>query len=1017
MRSLLASRGQQLSHFLRSLRYSSSRAGARDDMARYLFSSQRGADESLPPPAAGDAAAAAAAGREGSDGAGLEVGPDGWEGVDDGDVEEEGFEPGADSDPEDGGEWLGGDSAGGNPFASMTRSYYRRVINPPAALARGMDSVLKGRNISALTAHWRDMQRSLKERNVALLRDVQRAAQLHEAQRAGSLLDIPPNALTTESPPLLYGPNETLAYALHGLLPSYGVAKRAVEEVAAALPAWSPRSMLDFGAGPGAAVWAARTQWPDTLVDVVVVEPSRSMTQVAEHLLADVPGVMYRRSMEEVARLHRGKRYDLVVAHYTLGQLTSDKEREEALVALWDAVAPGGVLLLSEHGDRWGFHVVRRSRDRLLDRATAIARLLPQYAADVGELEGAPAQLEGAAGVAPADALLGGGAAVVTPSPVRRLPSTGEVKRYLKAYGERHALSTGGRLLRPPADLQGTAVIGPCSHARACPMPANSWCHFSQAVARHRKAGRSAAGAGLARGWEKFSYVLLRKTDARSVSEHAPLTHAGWQPRSGAVYSLLDAPLPSGEDSDGGAGGAAPKELALTKLFLEPDPWWLTQRPGRGGALGGEAAEGGEGAAALAAAGGGGSAAPVVDVLALARQAQYAPQNARGRRRAAFLPPSESSTAVYEQLERAEGKVTWTRREGGAGKAARGARAEEEEEEKEDEEEEAGDESGGGAGEDEDEEEERSTVRALEEQVRIAIAARLPGAGQWARLVRPPLKRGGHVILDVCTPQGTFERRIASHSKMAPFPFAYRAARKSRWGGWWPNWIARLSNERPLPPASALLTGAGQGAGDLPRLPPTRHYTQEQLRQLATESDAEAAERRDDRATQLREQLENITLKKLRRALRFGAAAPGQGGGGSGNDGAGSGGAERAHSSGSDAEDAPGATPRKRPTRNQRRRAVINMAMGQDNFVLPEERAKALHAQGKGPQSAGFASVETAEIGAQFFADGKYRRIDASGLLSRDKALRERAQGSGEQMLKRRRGAPVAAGKGESKDD
>jgi hypothetical protein len=71
------------------------------------------------------------------------------------------------------------------------------------------------------------------------------------------------------------------------------------------------------------------------------------------------------------------------------------------------------------------------------------------------------------------------------------------VKRYLKAYGERFALTTGGRLLRPAADLHGTAVLGPCSHARACPMPANSWCHFSQAVARHRKAGRTASGGGL----------------------------------------------------------------------------------------------------------------------------------------------------------------------------------------------------------------------------------------------------------------------------------------------------------------------------------------------------------------------------------------------------------------------------------------------------------------------------------------------------------------------------------------
>jgi hypothetical protein len=283
-------------------------------------------------------------------------------------------------------------------------------------------------------------------------------------------------------------------------------------------------------------------------------------------------------------------------------------------------------------------------------------------------------------------------------------------------------------------------------------------------------------------------------------------------------------------------------------------------------------------------------------------------------------------------------------------------------------------------------------------------------------LVRPPLKRSGHVVLDVCTPQGTFERRIASHSKMAPFPFAYRAARKSRWGGWWPNWIARLSKERPLPPASVLLPG-GEGGG-LRRLPPTRHHTAEQLRQLATESESEAEGRRGGRAQALREGLENIRLKKLRRALRFSGAEASASG--SGSDGAAAaaaaaaGGGASTASSGSDGEGALGAPQRKRPTRNQRRRSAIAMATGNDNFVLPEERAKALYAQGKGPQSAGFASMEAADIGAQFFSDGKYRRLDASGLLSRDKGLRERAQGAGAKMLKKHRGA----GKGpESEED
>ncbi|GME64324.1 DNA-binding TFAR19-related protein [Neofusicoccum parvum] len=50
------------------------------------------------------------------------------------------------------------------------------------------------------------------------------------------------------------------------------------------------------------------------------------------------------------------------------------------------------------------------------------------------------------------------------------------------------------------------------------------------------------------------------------------------------------------------------------------------------------------------------------------------------------------------------------------------------------------------------------------------------------RLVLPPLKRRGHVILDVCTPAGRLERWTVPRSFGRQ---AYRDARKSRWGDLW----------------------------------------------------------------------------------------------------------------------------------------------------------------------------------------------------------------------------------------
>lgn len=62
------------------------------------------------------------------------------------------------------------------------------------------------------------------------------------------------------------------------------------------------------------------------------------------------------------------------------------------------------------------------------------------------------------------------------------------------------------------------------------------------------------------------------------------------------------------------------------------------------------------------------------------------------------------------------------------------------------------------------------------------LALDLPSPLTFPRTILPPLKRRGHVILDLCTPAGNIERWTVprSYSKIA-----YRDARKSRWGDLW----------------------------------------------------------------------------------------------------------------------------------------------------------------------------------------------------------------------------------------
>lgn len=64
---------------------------------------------------------------------------------------------------------------------------------------------------------------------------------------------------------------------------------------------------------------------------------------------------------------------------------------------------------------------------------------------------------------------------------------------------------------------------------------------------------------------------------------------------------------------------------------------------------------------------------------------------------------------------------------------------------------------------------------------------------RWARVISPGLKRGGHVIVDLCTPAGTVERRVIGRSKVGAA--GYKHARTSRWGDLWPYEHVRSRND------------------------------------------------------------------------------------------------------------------------------------------------------------------------------------------------------------------------------
>lgn len=173
-----------------------------------------------------------------------------------------------------------------------------------------------------------------------------------------------------------YGDEATaLAYAATRMPACYAALRRALGEVAARQgAAWAPATMLDFGAGPGTAAWAARDAWPAAALRVTAVDASGAMAWLGRAVQAartrSDAEAGAASSVYWTARLGpASRRADLVTAGYVLGELDGDGERRRLVADLWARVAPGGVLLLVEPGTPAGSRAVAAARTQVLEAA------------------------------------------------------------------------------------------------------------------------------------------------------------------------------------------------------------------------------------------------------------------------------------------------------------------------------------------------------------------------------------------------------------------------------------------------------------------------------------------------------------------------------------------------------------------------------------------------------------------------------------------------------------------------
>jgi ribosomal protein RSM22 (predicted rRNA methylase) len=144
---------------------------------------------------------------------------------------------------------------------------------------------------------------------------------------------------------------EVAAYLAYRAPATFAAAAAVFRQVQRQRPDWAPRSVLDVGAGPGVAAWAAVAAWP-TLQQLTLVEAEPEMIAAGRELVPDA------RWVQADVSAARGPA-DLVVASYVLGELP-----EPVAPLLWDQTAD--TIVFVEPGTPAGYRRI------LLARATVI---------------------------------------------------------------------------------------------------------------------------------------------------------------------------------------------------------------------------------------------------------------------------------------------------------------------------------------------------------------------------------------------------------------------------------------------------------------------------------------------------------------------------------------------------------------------------------------------------------------------------------------------------------------------
>ena len=168
---------------------------------------------------------------------------------------------------------------------------------------------------------------------------------------------------------------DALAYALARMPATYAAVTAALNALCELRPDFAPRSLLDIGAGPGTASWAAMQAF-SSLTSFVLADDNPILRSLALDLLRDnlrLGAADYRHG-DARSLIAAAAPADLVIASYMIGELDA-RERTELAALAWTKTRD--TLVIVEPGTPKGYERVIALRTQLIGAGAHVVAPCP----------------------------------------------------------------------------------------------------------------------------------------------------------------------------------------------------------------------------------------------------------------------------------------------------------------------------------------------------------------------------------------------------------------------------------------------------------------------------------------------------------------------------------------------------------------------------------------------------------------------------------------------------------------